>query len=39
MRLPLAQKIASRVGVAEFALLEAREGEFHLRAARQVKLA
>jgi len=32
MRLPLAQKIASRVGVAEFALLEVREGEFHLRA-------
>ena len=32
MRLPLAQKIASRVGVAEFALLEARDGEFHLRA-------
>jgi molybdopterin molybdotransferase len=31
-RLPLAQKIASRVGVAEFALLEAREGRFHLRA-------
>jgi molybdopterin biosynthesis enzyme len=32
MRLPLAQKIASRVGVAEFALLEAREGQFHPRA-------
>ena len=32
IRLPLAQKIASRVGVAEFALLEARDGEFHLRA-------
>jgi molybdopterin biosynthesis enzyme len=31
-RLPLAQKIASRVGVAEFALLEARGGQFHLRA-------
>ena len=30
--LPLAQKIASRVGVAELALLEAREGYFHLRA-------
>ena len=32
MRLPLAQKIASRVGIAEFALLEARDGQFHLRA-------
>ena len=32
MRLPLAQKIASRVGVAEFALLEARDGQFHPRA-------
>jgi molybdopterin biosynthesis enzyme len=32
LRLPLAQKIASRVGVAEFALLEARDGQFHLRA-------
>ena len=32
MRLPLAQKIASRVGVAEFALLEAQDGKFHLRA-------
>jgi molybdopterin biosynthesis enzyme len=31
-RLPLAQKIASRVGVAEFALLEACEGQFHPRA-------
>ena len=31
-RLPLAQKIASRVGIDEIALLEAREGQFHLRA-------
>ena len=31
-RLPLAQKIASRVGIAEFALLEACDGQFHLRA-------
>lgn len=29
-RLPLAQKIASRVGVTELALLEAHEGQFHL---------